>query len=143
MLESIYKKLISFSEYDDVHYSFWGNDSLDSFYLNFDYDIHRHRFESAQELNETALSVFLILGPLNLKQQKKLLDSISSVDVKKRLIIRFKGSLSHEILTRSYLKFSEERLKEVVDLNIQKYPYDLDEIIENIREEVGKKINDN
>ena len=68
ILQKIYTKLLEYTRDIDVDYSFWGNDTVDSFQYNFDYNSYHHLFELNQDLSDKILKVFIIAGPLNLNQ---------------------------------------------------------------------------
>jgi hypothetical protein len=140
MLDKIYKNLLKYTDDVDVDFSFWGNDTLDSFQYNFDYDSYNHFFESSQDSSDKALKVFIIAGPLNCKQQQKLLNDLESTSIEKRLVFKLRGSIIQSDLEKSYVFFDSSLIEEQIDFVLNKYPYDLNEVVDFLSGKVREKL---
>ena len=140
ILQKIYTKLLEYTRDIDVDYSFWGNDTVDSFQYNFDYNSYHHLFELNQDLSDKILKVFIIAGPLNLNQEAKLLKEIEATESEDRLVIKLRGSITEEDLNKSYFYSGKSLIDKKIDFKINKFPYDLNEIVDFLSQKVRAKL---
>ncbi len=134
IIDKIQKKI---SDLNNHHYfcvSFWGNDLLDSFEMNFDFREYSDSFVDLEDSERTPANLILIIGPINLFQVERIKEKYRRMDEKKRFVVQILGSLNPPELSKSYM-FSKN-INDVlhVDLVYKKFPIDINELVKQIVE---------
>ncbi len=138
ILDKIYKQIFSYYPDLDLSLSLWGNDVLDSFQFNFDFPNYNHIFNV--DPTQAKFNLFFICGPLNKLQERLFYESFNKKNKREKILVVLRGSIYPEIYSNDFE--ARVKLEDKADLRIDKYPYDLDEIVEEVTLLVRKKLDD-
>ena len=116
----------------NVPVSLWGNGVVDSISHHHEFDLFQRSFEDLRVSENQPPEVFLVIGPINQTQLKNLKENYEHHKDRKPFVVYAEGLLSKKIL-----KFAPDIVKDIrnhipIDLEYQKHPLQLDELVSEI-----------
>ena len=116
----------------NVPISLWGNGVVDCISHHHEFDLFQRSFEELRCSDYQPPEIFLIIGPINKNQLHDLIEKYEQYKERKPFVVYAEGLLSKRILKFAPEAVSDLRNHFPIDLEYQKHPLQLDELVSEI-----------
>lgn len=132
LIEKINLKIARTVGYHQLDFSIWGNDVTDSLQCNYEFQHYVDTFMGLSNSITQPATIFLIVGPINLIQIRKIKTQYEKLSSTQKMIVHVKCSMHSSLLEKTICAVSDIEKYLPVDLAYLNYPIDLYDIIQEI-----------
>lgn len=112
--------------------SIWGNGAADAIQSNYDYFEYEQSFNGVWESEYQPARIILIVGPINTVQLNEIKERLKSLEKQNPFVVYAEGLLPKRVLNNAKGVVKDIRNHIRVDLEYQKHPLQLKELISSV-----------